>query len=164
MAEREVERWITVNGQHIPIFKGESKQDAYNRYVAEVNEDTKQKQIAKHKSEADKLNGKFAESAHDAAAKHAEADRKQASQQAKEDIKTKEDMAQFMYGESYTKLSPGLQNHVNDGMKKLNEEKQKLIDELRKEVKVDVLHPENKSIAQIRHEYDMLKRAQNKKG
>lgn len=55
---REVESWITVNGQHIPIFKGESKQDAVNRAIANKNEDTKEKQIAKAKEQADKLNGK----------------------------------------------------------------------------------------------------------
>jgi len=58
MAEREVKQWITVNGQHIPIMDGESKDKAVNRYIAEKNEDTKEKQIAKAKEQADKLNGK----------------------------------------------------------------------------------------------------------
>ena len=56
--QREVEKWITVNGKHIPVFKGESTNDAYNRVVAKDNEDIKQKQIAKRKEETDKLNGK----------------------------------------------------------------------------------------------------------
>jgi len=56
MAERQVKDWITVNGQHIPIFEGESKDDAYNRAVAQHNEDVKDSQIKKNKAQADKLN------------------------------------------------------------------------------------------------------------
>ena len=59
MAEREIVDWFTANGKHIPIHEGESKEDAYKRYnksVANKNEDTKQKQIAKNKEQADKLN------------------------------------------------------------------------------------------------------------
>jgi len=59
VTQKEPKDWITVNGKHIPIFEGESKDDAYNRYVAKTNEDTKEKQIAKHKEEADRLNGKI---------------------------------------------------------------------------------------------------------
>ena len=55
----EVSDWITVNGQHIPILKGESKEDAYNRAVAKSNEDKKQSDIQKNKDVADKLNGKI---------------------------------------------------------------------------------------------------------
>ena len=57
MAQREVENWITINGKHIPIFKGESKQDAYNRAVAKDNEDKKNADISKRQKEIDKLNG-----------------------------------------------------------------------------------------------------------
>lgn len=31
MAQKEVKQWITVNGKHIPIFEGESKEDAVKR-------------------------------------------------------------------------------------------------------------------------------------
>lgn len=58
MAEREVEKWITVKGRHIPVFKGESADDAYNRSVAKSNEEIRAKQIAERKTETDKLNGK----------------------------------------------------------------------------------------------------------
>ena len=58
MAEREIERWITVNGSRIPIFKGESEKDAVNRSIADKNEKTKNEQIAKRKEDIDKLNGK----------------------------------------------------------------------------------------------------------
>ena len=58
MADRKPIDFITVNHQHIPIFEGESKQDAYNKAIAKYNEDTKQRQIAKNKEQADKLNGK----------------------------------------------------------------------------------------------------------
>ena len=57
--EREVIGWFTVNGVHRPIYEGESKQDAYNREVAKLNEDTKNRQIAKSKEQADRLNGKI---------------------------------------------------------------------------------------------------------
>lgn len=60
MAEKEIKQWITINGQHVPIFEGESKQDAVNRAIAKNNEDVKEKQIAKNKEQADKLNGKSA--------------------------------------------------------------------------------------------------------
>lgn len=50
--------WITINGRHIQIGSGESKQDAINRAIANSNEDKKKAQIAKNKEVADKLNGK----------------------------------------------------------------------------------------------------------
>ena len=55
---REVKAWFTVNGQHIPIFEGESKSQAVNRYIAEKNEEVKNKQISENKKQADKLNKK----------------------------------------------------------------------------------------------------------
>ena len=48
---REVKDWITINGQHVPIYEGESKQDAYNRSVAKYNEDKKESDIAKQKEQ-----------------------------------------------------------------------------------------------------------------
>jgi len=51
--QREVKDWITVNGKHVPIFEGESRQDAYNRSVAKANEDIKEQQI---KDRADQVN------------------------------------------------------------------------------------------------------------
>ena len=57
MANKEPIGWITVNGRHIPIFEGESKDQAVNRYIAKTNEEKKQKDIARNKAQADKLNG-----------------------------------------------------------------------------------------------------------
>lgn len=57
----EVKQWITVNGQHVPIMDGQSKDEAVRAWTEKrVREDdaTKEKQIAKNKSQADKLNGK----------------------------------------------------------------------------------------------------------
>jgi len=34
MAKREVEQWITINGVHVPVFKGESKADAAKNFKA----------------------------------------------------------------------------------------------------------------------------------
>ena len=51
-AERKVKQWITVNGHHIPIFEGESKQDAVDR-VIKKNEGTSKK--SKKKSLYDHL-------------------------------------------------------------------------------------------------------------
>ena len=59
MAQKEPIDWITVNGKHIPIYEGESKQDAYNRAVAKDNEDKKKSDIARSKKEADKASGKI---------------------------------------------------------------------------------------------------------
>lgn len=64
MADRKVKQWITINGVHVPIYEGESKQDAVKRAIgkaqdnAKANEDQKAKDIAKNKAEKDKLNGK----------------------------------------------------------------------------------------------------------
>lgn len=58
MAEREVERWITVNGTKVPIFAGESEKDAINRSIAKSNSDKREHDIAQNKEQADKLNGK----------------------------------------------------------------------------------------------------------
>lgn len=59
MADRQPVGWITVNGVHVPIFDGESKQDAINRSIAENNAATKEKQIAENKRQSDKMNGKL---------------------------------------------------------------------------------------------------------
>lgn len=53
---KEVERWITVNGHHVPIYKGERVASAMSRYVASKNEEVKAKQIALNKAQADALN------------------------------------------------------------------------------------------------------------
>ena len=57
MAQQEGE-WITVNGRHIMIGSGESREEAINRAIANKNADKKNEQIAKNKEQADKLNGK----------------------------------------------------------------------------------------------------------
>ena len=49
--------WITVNGNHIPIFKGESQEDAVKRFLdLKQNEKQKDNQMANAKAEADKRN------------------------------------------------------------------------------------------------------------
>ena len=58
MAERQIKDWITVNGKHIPLYEGESKEDAVNRAIAKHNEEVKEKQIAKNKEQSDELSGK----------------------------------------------------------------------------------------------------------
>lgn len=55
MVERKVTGWFTMNGKHIPIFEGESKQDAVIRAVVKANEDKKNIQIAKNKEQVDKI-------------------------------------------------------------------------------------------------------------
>ena len=55
MADREIKSWITINGQHIPIYDGESKQDAVNRYTAKSNEEKRQSDIKRNADEANKL-------------------------------------------------------------------------------------------------------------
>ena len=56
--QKEIKDWITVNHKHIPIYDGESKQDAVNRAIAKDNEDTKEKQIAQSKKQAEQASGK----------------------------------------------------------------------------------------------------------
>ena len=58
MAKREVKDWITVNGQHIPLYEGDTKDKAVARYIANKNEDTKNKQIAENQKQADDASGK----------------------------------------------------------------------------------------------------------
>lgn len=58
MSERKIESWITIKGNHIPIYEGESKADAVNRYTAKMNENKKNSDIAKAQIERDRLNGK----------------------------------------------------------------------------------------------------------
>lgn len=79
---REVKQWITIGGQHIPIFEGQSKDSVVKDYVAknkktaasksttssaksksavqpkQSDEDRKTKQIAKNKEQADIASGK----------------------------------------------------------------------------------------------------------
>lgn len=56
MSEKKVVDWFTSNGKHIPIYEGESKDDALNRSIALQNEDKKQADIKKNKEQAEKLN------------------------------------------------------------------------------------------------------------
>lgn len=69
MAERKIKQWITINGVHVPIYEGESKEDAVKRSISKAkenvkaNEDQKAKDIAKNKVEKDKLNGKAVDEA-----------------------------------------------------------------------------------------------------
>lgn len=51
--------WFTSQGKHIPIYEGESKEDAFKRNAKEIadkNETIKQDQIAKHQKEVAELN------------------------------------------------------------------------------------------------------------
>lgn len=54
MAEREIERWITVNGTRVPIFAGESEKDAINRSIAKSNSDKMEQDIKRNKEQAEK--------------------------------------------------------------------------------------------------------------
>ena len=59
MADREVKDWITVNGKHIPIYEGETKQTAMERHRKEMADKyikEKEAQQSKSKEQADKLN------------------------------------------------------------------------------------------------------------
>ena len=62
MPEREVKDWITINGVHVPIYEGETKDDAAKRAITKQkenikkNEDLKEKQIAKNKEEVTRKN------------------------------------------------------------------------------------------------------------
>lgn len=63
MSEREVEQWITVNGKHIPLYAGDTKEDAIKRLFEEDKKSTqmqiskdaddKEKQIARNKVQAE---------------------------------------------------------------------------------------------------------------
>jgi len=60
---KEVKQWITVEGNHVPIFEGQSKKEAVSNFMKHVenvnkDEDKKEKQIQANKKEADRLNGK----------------------------------------------------------------------------------------------------------
>ena len=54
--EREVIDWFTNNGSHIPIFKGETKNDAFQRWSHTDRETSKQTDIERRKAQADVLN------------------------------------------------------------------------------------------------------------
>ena len=58
MEKREVKQWITVNGNHIPLYDGDTKEQAVSRYIANKNESIKNKQIAENKKQTDKLSNK----------------------------------------------------------------------------------------------------------
>lgn len=55
MADREVKTWVTINGAHVPIYEGDSKQDVINRAIAKRNEEIKEKQIARNSAQASQL-------------------------------------------------------------------------------------------------------------
>ena len=54
---KNITEWITVNGHHVPIYEGESKDEAVGRFTKMMESDRqKSDQIAKNKAEADKKN------------------------------------------------------------------------------------------------------------
>ena len=60
--------WVTINGQHIPIGAGESKDDAVKKFLAKKKEDgvdRQEKQIENNKKVADELNKDRIESTQD---------------------------------------------------------------------------------------------------
>ena len=59
MATKKIERWITVNGKHIPILQGQSKEEAIEEHVKSgKKEDKKKEQIEKSKKSAKSANKK----------------------------------------------------------------------------------------------------------
>lgn len=58
MSDKKVVSWFTMKGKHIPIYEGESKDDAVRRSVVLDDEAKKQADIKRNKEEADKLNSK----------------------------------------------------------------------------------------------------------
>ena len=55
MADREPVDWITVHHKKVPIFEGESKQDAVNRAIAKDNTNIRTKQIEQNEQQANQL-------------------------------------------------------------------------------------------------------------
>lgn len=61
MAERKIKQWITINGVHVPIYEGESKEDAAKRAISKAQEnrkkddDQKEKDIQKNKDARQRL-------------------------------------------------------------------------------------------------------------
>jgi hypothetical protein len=54
---RTIVDWITVNGNHVPVFEGETTEDAVKRFTkVSESESKKESQIAQNKAQADKLN------------------------------------------------------------------------------------------------------------
>ena len=43
MADKEIERWITVKGAHVPLFKGESEDDVKSRLESFTGKQTEEK-------------------------------------------------------------------------------------------------------------------------
>ena len=61
MADRKVTAWFTMNGKHIPIFEGESKQDAIKRSIKPGKTDIKQSKVETPPKKADTIDKKTAE-------------------------------------------------------------------------------------------------------
>lgn len=58
MAQKEITGWITVNGKHIPIFEGQTKDEVKNKVIAKANEEKKKKDIENSKKQAEKADVK----------------------------------------------------------------------------------------------------------
>ncbi len=41
MSEREIERWVTIRGHRVPIYKGETEEDVHNRFLESIGESSK---------------------------------------------------------------------------------------------------------------------------
>ncbi len=56
----KITEWITVNGVHVPLKEGESKESGIKRFLqTQQDEKNKERQLAKQQDETDRLNGKL---------------------------------------------------------------------------------------------------------
>ena len=81
MSDKDIQ-WVTINGQHIPIGAGESKDEAVKKFLAKKNEDNidrQEKQIESNKKVADELKkdnkGKSTQEQHSEAVKELSQDK-----------------------------------------------------------------------------------------
>jgi hypothetical protein len=99
MSKREIERWITVKGVHVPIFEGQTKEEAVKNYISK-EEHEKQTQIAKNKEQASKASNKKISSQDELVAKltgHIRSqDKKEAAKQLTELIKKDSELSSRM--------------------------------------------------------------------
>ena len=118
MTKQKIVGWFTSKGKHIPILEGQSKEEALSNYiknsdknksVAEKNEDIKQKQIAKNKEQADKLNNKKVEKKVD------DADFKELSNKDADDILSKETDNVLSQDNAYADMKDSLINYTYGG-------------------------------------------------
>lgn len=173
MAKREVKQWITVNGVHIPIFEGQSKEEAVKaalekkKSAGPISKATRGKKIAEHTKKATEyasaiVKRELAEKNYKNARKSGSEDRIRTMDRALDYAKDKEKQKYREVAKAYNRADEAREKKAYDevkfGKKNTFENRKKLKDQIDAYVKA---HPnpnaeDRKKVSEMRDRYNVM--------